>query len=545
MARIQRIPRIVMSALVAACALLLFELGLRFGVPDETPRLVSPLAFQRHDEPITSRGPTPNSLVFGGPSIVAAAEPVGRRIFFFGGSATEGYHMSPYSSFAGWYQRILRRLDPDVPTEVINLGAGGEASRQVAELVAATSEQHTADLFIVYSGNNEYYELRALKESVPGFDARTELARRRLSGLHVYRTLRRMLLPVAPVLDGSQPLRPVDSLDVEIDQDERELGVLLYAEHVRSMIESASKSRVPLLLSTVADHTRSYAFHGEPPALSEGVAEGVKALDNAGRSRKSASISAALKAVEPRLLTQADHHAVARLLDRDQHWNLAKGHYEQAEYLDPRPRRSSEPMRDAIRGLAFETATPLCDVSALLAAQARSGIIGEEFFFDPCHPNPLGHRRIAEILVRCTLEQGLLNGSSASFNDILQSTPLRGTDPMRLDHYTQRRAQLQENRAMTEAEITEAIRSTDDGTAAGAAMAGHQAMLFGLYRGALAWYDLAESRGGESAGLWTSRGLVLQHLHDMEGARSALDKARKLAPADVEIRQFRDVLGDG
>jgi hypothetical protein len=411
--------------------------------------------------------------------------------------------------------------------------------------MGAASAQQKANLFVVYSGNNEYYELRALKEALPGFDARTELARRRLSGLHVYRMLRRMLLPVAPELDASVELRPVDSIDAEINQDERELGVLLYAEHLRSMVESAAGAEVPLLLSTVADHTRSYAFHGDPPPLSAGVAEGVRSLDAAGRSRDTAAIDSTLRSLEPKLKTQADHHAVARLLDRDQYWSKAKPYFETAEYLDPRPRRSSVPMRNAVRTVTRETNTPLCDVAAELAQQAFGGVSGDEFFFDPCHPNPLGHRRIAEILVRCTLDQGLINADGSTLDEVLKSLPLEGADPMRLDHYAVRRAQLEENRAMSESEINAAIRSQDDGTPAGAATAGHQAVLFGLYRGALAWYDLAESRGEESAGLWLSKGLVLQHLHDISGAREAIDQAAILAPADPEIHQFRAVLGDG
>lgn len=521
------------------------EVAVRLLVPEGGAQLVSPLGFQRHTQPIISSGPTPNSVVFGGPNIVTSKEPEGIRIFFFGGSATEGYHMTPYSSFAGWYQRILRHLAPSQSVEIINLGAGGEASRQVAELMEAASAQQKANLFVVYSGNNEYYELRALKEALPGFDARTELARRRLSGLHLYRALRRMLLPVAPELDASVELRPVDSIDAEIDQDERELGVLLYAEHLRSMIESAAGADVPLLLSTVADHTRSYAFHGDPPPLSAGVEQGVQALDAAGRSRNGAEIDAILGSLESKLKTQTDHHAVARLLDRDQYWSKAKPYFETAEYLDPRPRRSSVPMREAVRTVTEETKTPLCDVAMELSKQAFGGVSGDEFFFDPCHPNPLGHRRIAEILVRCTLEQGLIKLDGSKLDDVLRSLPLDGADPMRLDHYSVRRAQLEENRAMSEAEINSAIRSQDDGTPVGAATAGHQAVLFGLYRGAMAWYDLAESRGEESAGLWLSKGLVLQHLHDIDGAREAMDNAAFLAPDDVEVHQFRAVLGDG
>ena len=395
--------RLFGGVVVTAMVLGLAELAVRHFVSDVGPQLVSPLAFQRNDEPITSPGPTPETVIFGGPDVVAMRKPVGLRIFFFGGSATEGYHMTPWSSFAGWYERMLRQLLPDTPVEVINLGAGGEASRQVAELVQATAKQQSADLFVVYSGNNEYYELRALKKALPGFDARTELARRRLSGLHLYRYLRDWVLPPSSSLSPNQALTPVDGIDAEINQDERELGVLLYGEHLQTVIEAAQSAGIPVLLSTVADQMRSFAFHGDPPPLSDGVPSLMADLDRAGLDR-SASL-AALSALQPRLKTQADHFAAARLLDRGQHWDLAKKHYFEAEYLDPRPRRSSEPMRELLKQVAAETNAPVCDASALLSQQSRGGITGEDVFIDPCHPNPLGHQRLAEIMLRCTLEQ--------------------------------------------------------------------------------------------------------------------------------------------
>jgi lysophospholipase L1-like esterase len=540
--------RLIVGLTVAVAMLGIAELGIRTFAPNTAPRLVSPLEFQRHSEPMSSPGPTPGSVIFGGPSIVAVKEPVGIRVFFFGGSATEAYHMTPYSGFVGWYQRLLRQLMPDVPVEVINLGAGGEASRQVAELVTATATQQKANLFVVYSGNNEYYELRALKESLPGFDARAELARRRLSGLHLYRYLRRMVLPAASSVSANQAVGPIDSIGAEINADERELGVLLYAEHLRNMVEAAAGAKVPMLLSTVADHTRSFAFHGDPPTLSATVKSGLDALDQAGRSRDTAGVKAALRTLRPELETQAEHHAVARMLFRDQMWDDAKVHFERAEYLDPRPRRSSRPMRDALKEVASLTGTPMCDAAARLSAQSPGGVAGDDVFFDPCHPNPLGHRRLAEILLACTMEEGLLDGLSGDverLSAVMAMNPLVGGDPLRLDHFTSRRAQLQENRGMTEAEVETTIRAHDDGTPQGAAIAGHQAVLFGLYRGALAWYDLAMTRGGDPTALSVSRALTLQHLHDIQNARGALDSALRGAPGDTEIRQFRAVLGDG
>jgi lysophospholipase L1-like esterase len=532
--------------LVSLSVLAAVEVGLRTFVEETPDSLTSPLLFQRHETPISSPDAVTGTVLFGGPNIVALEEPAGVRIFFFGGSATEGYHMTPFSSFAGWTQRFLRLLIPDTPVEVINLGAGGEASRQVADLVSATATTQKADLFVVYSGNNEYYELRALKQANPGFDARTELARRRLSGSHLYRHLRKLVRPSEEAMASGSTLKGVDTMDAEIDQDERELGVLLYGEHMLRLAQAAQAGQVPLLLSTVADQQRSFAFHGDPPPLSDGVAAGVNALDEAGRRRDWQAVTAALGAVRPKLKTQADHHAVARLMDRDQRWEEARVHYAEAEYLDPKPRRSSEPMRTLLKSVAGTHDVPVCDVAALLSAQSPGGITGEDVFFDPCHPNPVGHRRIAEILVDCMIQQELLpglSGKSEAFAKLKASIPLQGEDPFRLDHFTERRAQLQENRAMTDEEITTAIRRFDDGTAQGAALAGHHATLFKLHKGALAWYALAEERGGPNTGIAVSRALTLQRLHDIEGARRALRFAAETDPEDVEVQQLLRALG--
>ena len=540
-----RVRQMLFGLLVSVLVLAAVEVGLRVFVTDAPDSLTSPLTFQRHQTPIASPADTEGTVLFGGPNIVALEKPAGVRIFFFGGSATEGYHMTPFSSFAGWTQRFLRLLLPGTPVEVINLGAGGEASRQVADLVTATAANQSADLFVVYSGNNEYYELRALKEANPSFDARAELARRRLSGSHLYRHLRTMIRPAEEATSSPQNARGVDSMDAEIDQDERELGVLLYGEHIGRMAEASKASKVPLLLSTVADQTRSFAFHGDPPPLSTGVTEGVNKLDAAGRQRDWAAVTDALEDVRPMLKTQADHHAVARILDRDQQWDQARFHYGQAEYLDPKPRRSSDPMRALVKTVASTHDVPVCDVATLLANQSRGGITGEDVFFDPCHPNPLGHRRIAEIFVECMIAEELLpglSGKAEAFSKIKAAVPLVGPDPFRLDHFTERRAQLHENRAMTEEEITTTIRGFDDGSAEGAALAGHHATLFKLHKGALAWYALAVERGGPAGQLAVSRALTLQRLHDIQGARESLRSAAQLLPDDVEIRQFLDVL---
>jgi lysophospholipase L1-like esterase len=533
--------------LVSSAVLGLGELGLRWWMPAGGQALISPLSFQRHTGAISAPGTATSSRLYGGPSIVTSAEPQGLRIFFFGGSATQGYHLSRWSSFAGWYERLLRQLLPDQPVEIINLGAGGEGSRQVVDLVRAAGKDGPASLFVVYSGNNEYYELRALKSAVPGFDARSELARRRASRSHLYRALRDLIRPSRNTAPQG-PLRPVDQISAEIDADERELGVMFYREHMEAIVESAAAAGVPLLLSTVADHRMSYAHHGDPPARSAAVNAGLKALSDAGGARNPQAVQQALSQLEGKLQTQGDHHEVGRILLRDQLPGLAKSYFAQAEYLDPRPRRSSDPMRQVVRSLGDQAGASVCDSAALLDARSPVGMAGDTYFFDPCHPTPEGHRALAEILLRCTIEAGLLPlpGTRAEQLAALErvtSQPLEAAGHLRLDHFVERRAQLHDNRGMTQAEITRAITGFDDGSAVGAARAGHHAVLFGLYPAALQWYDLALKRGGARGPLQLSRGLVLQHTHDLEAARAALDEAVSLMPGDSSVWQHRAVLG--
>jgi hypothetical protein len=183
----------------------------------------------------------------------------------------------------------------------------------------------------------------------------------------------------------------------------------------------------------------------------------------------------------------------------------------------------------------------VCDAAVQLAQQSPGGITGEDVFIDPCHPNSLGHKRLAEILVRCTVEQGLIPGLTV--NDLPTTWSLAGEDPFRLDHFTERRAQLEANRGMSEEEVERTIRAFDDGTALGATLAGHHATLFGLYPGALAWYDLALSREGPAPVLHLNRGLILQRLHKIELAREALKLAAEGLPTDLDVRQFQRVLG--
>jgi hypothetical protein len=92
------------------------------------------------------------------------------RIFCMGGSTTYGRPYNDLTSFCGWLRQFLPAIDPNRRWEVINAGGISYASYRVARLMKEISD-YEPDLFIVYSGHNEFLESRTYSQllKVPEF----------------------------------------------------------------------------------------------------------------------------------------------------------------------------------------------------------------------------------------------------------------------------------------------------------------------------------------------------------------------------------------
>ncbi len=82
------------------------------------------------------------------------------RIFCMGGSTTVGRPYVDSTSFCGWLRVFLKTVDPSRNWEVINAGGVSYASYRIARLMNELV-QYQPDLFIVYSGQNEFLEQRS------------------------------------------------------------------------------------------------------------------------------------------------------------------------------------------------------------------------------------------------------------------------------------------------------------------------------------------------------------------------------------------------
>ena len=87
----------------------------------------------------------------------------GYRIFSLGGSTTYGHPYQDNVSFSGWLRAFLEDGDPSRTWEVVNAGGISYASYRVCLLMEELS-QYEPDLFIVYTGQNEFLERRTYPE---------------------------------------------------------------------------------------------------------------------------------------------------------------------------------------------------------------------------------------------------------------------------------------------------------------------------------------------------------------------------------------------
>ncbi len=352
------------------------------------------------------------------------------RIFCLGGSTAYGRPYRDDTSFAGWLRLILPALDPARRWEVINAGGISYASYRVAELMEELAS-YEPDLFIVYTGHNEFLEertyssIKELPRPVRGLSAL--LAKTRVATfmgavmaevglLERQDTNNRFLLPeaVAAKLDRAA------GLDLYARDDRLREQVL---EHYRSSLErivSLSRSAgSELVFVTPASNLRSCSpFKSEHTdgLAPEQSARSRQLLEVGRRQNQEGNWTQALAtldqglALDPRFAEL--HFERGRALFSLGRHAKAKQALRRARDEDVCPLRALSELEAALVTVAAETGTRLVDFNGLLERdlESREGhtILGEEDFLDHVHPTIDGHRRLALALTEALREMRLV-----------------------------------------------------------------------------------------------------------------------------------------
>ncbi len=353
------------------------------------------------------------------------------RIFCLGGSTTFGRPYDDRTSFAGWLRELLPQVSADSPWEVINAGGISYASYRVA----ATMEELCAyepDLFIVYTGHNEFLEARTYRSAV----RRPAVVRgltALLSRTRTYAAAEAFLGRHA--LSRKQPDRLAGEVDAILDhaagpdtyqRDDEHRDQILehFAFNLSRMIGLAHNAGAKIIFVQPASNLKDFS-----PFKSQ-FGDHVRAVD---RDRCTQLLSAALTAQQQGqpaaaldLLIQAReiddrlatiHFRIGRVLWAQGDTAAARPAFLRAVEEDVCALRATPDMQRMIEQIADEAHVPLVDLDALLRADCRDRFQhdspGSEYFLDHVHPRIEVHRLLAVALVETLRREGWITPGSS------------------------------------------------------------------------------------------------------------------------------------
>jgi len=339
------------------------------------------------------------------------------RIFCIGGSTTYGRPYDDLTSFCGWLRRFLPAVDPTRRWEVINAGGISYASYRAARLMEELAD-YEPDLFIIYSGHNEFLESRTYNKllKVPKFirSISVQAARTRLySLLSDLFNKRDAVLPteVTALLDQS-----VGPEDYHRDDEKRDAILEDYQTSLFRMTHISERTGAKSILVTPASNIGDFSpFKSEPSnnlsALDISQVETLKhdvttALDEGDEVHAEAIAREALAidGRDPELLYL--HAQALRALDRI---DEARSAFIQSRDEDVCPLRALTPIREIVADVARTGNTGFVDFVGIINEHSPNEIPGSEFFLDHVHPTIEGNRLLALAIVQEMLEEGIVS----------------------------------------------------------------------------------------------------------------------------------------
>jgi tetratricopeptide (TPR) repeat protein len=371
------------------------------------------------------------------------------RIFCMGGSTTYGRPYFDEVSFCGWLRVYLKAADPTRNWEVINAGGVSYASYRVAKLMNEL-KGYQPDLFIVYSGQNEFLEQRSygrlmkLPPWVINLDAT-------LSGTRTYTVIKKAIEPLLPrsisdaqqlykmtgeveeVLNhtiGPQSYHRDDALRQQIMTHFR-LNLIRMVKIARSVDANIIFVQPAINLKDMSPFKSEHRAGLDPQALKHWdvlYRRGME-LDASGKTEK------ALQEIDDRY---ADlHYRIGQDLFKLKRYGDAQQAFQQAVEEDVAPLRILAPMQRIIEQVAAQEQVPLVDFPAILRKAYLSkygyAIFGKEFFRDHVHTNIEGYRLLGLALFDELISEGVVK-PEASWNtarrEAVEKDHLANLDPL-------------------------------------------------------------------------------------------------------------------
>ena len=371
----------------------------------------------------------PNKNLFNHQQFSREKLPGTYRIFCVGGSTTYGRPFNDTTSFAGWLRELLPVADAGRRWEVINAGGISYASYRVVRLMQELA-RYKPDLFIVYSGHNEFLEERSY-----GALRSTPAVVKSISALLAHTrtwTVMSLLLDRMGVTPSAEFERHA-ILPGEVDPMLRRFGPEIYERDdtlrdqilrhfqssLRRMVDIAKSAGAEIIFivpaANLKDSSPFKSQHTDGINQSDQVRV-EKSLMRAQKLMREDKWSEAIAilntaiGIDPRFAEL--HYLRGKAFFALGRYEEAKVAFTRARDEDICPLRALSPMREKLAEVTRATGSPAIDFIALLEqrslAEKGHNILGQAYFLDHVHPTIEGNRMLAIKLVEVLRERGIV-----------------------------------------------------------------------------------------------------------------------------------------
>ncbi len=357
------------------------------------------------------------------------------RVFCLGGSTTYGRPYEDPTSFCGWLRALLPVADPSRQWEVVNAGGISYASYRIVRLMEELVD-YEPDLFIVYTGHNEFLERRTYGRLLDTPELLRDLGSL-ASGLRLYAVLSDAIYPERDMLDEEldvvldQSVGPDDYRRDDVMQDAvlTHLGVSL-----RTIERLGREAGGRVLFVTPASNVRDFS-----PFKSQSSVDLVPDERARIETLKAAIDERANAGDHAQALARADEGLAVDGRDADLWFARGRALLELADVgaarealltardEDIAPLRALSPVARLVVEVAEESSAGLVDFATILQRASPDGIPGDEHFLDHVHPTIAAHRLLALAIIDEVVEMGVAT-RAASWNESAVAEVTRGVE---------------------------------------------------------------------------------------------------------------------
>ena len=395
---------VVLVAFFALAELVLWLMGVATLIEREDPfRGFSGIVtvFERDDDVFRTR-PAAVKHTFNDQSFLVEKPDGGIRVFCLGGSSSYGFPWGAEAAFTSILGELLAASHPELHVEAVNVSGLSYAMHRL-NIVADELLAYEPDVFIVYSGHNEFIEPAFFEALKHRSAVRTRLEYL-LSHSRVYSGMRAAFehLTEEKPSAGCDFGMPVQRDETRVfSRQEKEAIVAEYRWRLERLVRRAQEQGIKVVLATVPANLRQWRpqastglsalTNDDSQKWSELVASAKRRLDAGDFEAATADLQQAARL--------APDHAETQFLLGQAHEKLgrfdeARTAYQRACDADASPIRRVSGVNEAVREVARQRDTLLVDVDRIFERRSEHGLVGFNLIEDYVHPTRAGHELI-------------------------------------------------------------------------------------------------------------------------------------------------------